>query len=64
MITRNAIRCNACGEVIESKHCHDWRQCGCGQCFADGGRDYLRRGHGDAGYEELSEHTSDDQGSP
>ena len=56
-ILRNAARCNACGDEIESKHRHDWVQCGCGQTFVDGGLDYLRRGYGEQGYEELSEHS-------
>ena len=29
-ILRNAIKCNHCGEVIESKHAHDFKSCKCG----------------------------------
>ena len=43
MIIKNAIRCNICGEEIESKHRHDYVQCKCGACAVDGGHDYLRR---------------------
>lgn len=39
----NAIRCNICGDEIESKHRHDFVQCKCGACAVDGGHDYLRR---------------------
>lgn len=43
MIIRNAIRCNLCGDEIESRHRHDYVQCKCGACAVDGGKDYLRR---------------------
>jgi hypothetical protein len=43
MIIMNAIRCNLCGDEIESKHCHDFVQCKCGACAVDGGHEYLRR---------------------
>ena len=43
MIIRNAIRCNICGDEIESKHRHDFVTCKCGACSLDGGHDYLRR---------------------
>ena len=42
-IIRNAIRCNVCGEEIESRHVHDFVTCRCGACSVDGGREYLRR---------------------
>ena len=44
-IIRNAIQCNNCGEIIESKHRHDYVQCKCGACAVDGGHDYLRRSY-------------------
>ena len=40
---RNAIQCTVCDDVIESKHRHDFKWCGCGSCAVDGGNDYLRR---------------------
>ena len=43
MIIKNAIRCNICGDEIESKYRHDYVQCSCGTCAVDGGHDYLRR---------------------
>lgn len=39
---KNAIQCKLCGEVIESKHRHDYVECKCGACAVDGGHDYLR----------------------
>ena len=42
-IIRNALRCNVCGEEIESRHVHDFVTCRCGACSVDGGREYLRR---------------------
>ena len=43
MIIKNAIRCNICGDEIESKHRHDYVECKCGACAVDGGHDNLRR---------------------
>ena len=43
MIIKNAIRCNICGDEIESKHCHDFKWCSCRTCAVDGGHEYLRR---------------------
>ena len=55
-IIRNAIRCNICGDVIESTYRHDYVTCRCGACAVDGGHDYLRRGFKEKGcYTELSE---------
>ena len=42
-IIRNRIRCIKCGDVIESKHRHDFKTCSCGGCSVDGGKNYLRR---------------------
>lgn len=55
-IMRNAIKCNLCNTVVESKHRHDFASCSCGGCSADGGTMYLRRSFkDDHAYEELSE---------
>lgn len=58
VIVKNAIRCKNCGDVIESKHVHDFVTCSCGSCSVDGGRDYLRRcfktQNPDDAYEDLS----------
>lgn len=52
----NRIKCNHCGQIIESKHRHDFRSCKCGKVHVDGGKEYLRRGFDkDTDYEDLSE---------
>ena len=38
----NKARCNKCGDVIESKHRHDFVWCKCGAIAVDGGKDYLK----------------------
>ncbi len=58
-IIHNRIRCKICGDIIESRHRHDFVRCKCGACFTDGGHDYIRRGW-EAGlteipYEEMDE---------
>ena len=61
-IYSNKIRCKHCGDVIESKHVHDFKYCSCGKCAVDGGHEYLRRiftGSPEDCYEELSEYESD-----
>ena len=57
MIIKNAIRCNKCGQVIESKHRHDFVMCKCGSVGVDGGHDYLRRIGDKENWTELSECT-------
>ena len=42
-ITKNAIQCKLCKDIIESKSRHDFVKCKCGACAVDGGHDYLRR---------------------
>ena len=55
-ITKNAIRCNHCGDVIESAYRHDFKTCRCGRVSVDGGHDYLRRCFAASGdYTDLSE---------
>lgn len=36
------IRCKECGDIIESKHVHDFVRCKCGSIAIDGGDDYMR----------------------
>lgn len=64
-IIHNRIRCNHCGDVIESEYRHDFKSCRCGLVSVDGGHDYLRRGFTKSSndYTELSElqQESDDQ---
>lgn len=59
MIKRNAIRCLSCGDIIESKHVHDFKSCSCKNVSVDGGLQYLKRnapsGNVNEWYEELSE---------
>ena len=49
-IKSNKIRCNECGQEVESTHVHDFVGCDCyiesggaEGCAVDGGHDYLRR---------------------
>lgn len=58
-IISNKIRCKKCGDVIESKHVHDFKLCKCGAVGVDGGRDYLRRLGNPDNWEELSETTEE-----
>lgn len=44
---RNIAKCKKCGDIIESKHHHDFVRCSCGAIFVDGGHDYIRRGGND-----------------
>jgi len=44
VIVRNAAECRLCGDVVESRHRHDYVACKCGEIFVDGGHAYLRRG--------------------
>lgn len=56
-ITRNAVKCLSCQEVIESASRHDMTWCSCRSVAVDGGRSYLRRVHHEsARWEDLSEH--------
>lgn len=41
---KKKLRCKLCGDVIESKHRHDFVWCSCQSCFVDGGDDYFRFG--------------------
>jgi hypothetical protein len=54
-VISNKIRCRDCGDVIESRYCHDFKFCKCGAVAVDGGREYLRRVGKLEAIEELSE---------
>lgn len=41
----NAVQCHDCGDIVVSKHRHDWVQCSCENVFTDGGFDYQRIGY-------------------
>jgi len=43
MIVQNAVNCLSCGDLIVSKHRHDFVTCTCGAISVDGGQEYLRR---------------------
>lgn len=51
----NKIKCNKCGDIIESVSVHDFKFCKCGAVAVDGGHDYLRRVGNLGDWEELSE---------
>lgn len=64
-IIRNRAQCENCGDIIESKHRHDFVHCSCFDeyddhplhgIYVDGGTDYLRRGAVNISeFKELSE---------
>lgn len=43
-IFSNKIKCNHCGDVIESRTVHEYVECKCGMVSVDGGHEYLKRG--------------------
>ena len=40
----NRIRCGKCGDLLHSKHVHDWVGCGCGAVSVDGGDEHCGLG--------------------
>lgn len=42
-ILSNKIKCNKCGDVIESTSVHDFKWCKCKSVAVDGGHEYLKR---------------------
>jgi len=54
-IIRNKCKCLSCGDIIESRHRHDFVWCKCKSIFTDGGKDYIRRGGKLELIEDLSE---------
>ena len=59
-IIKNQIKCNHCGDVIESYSVHDFKFCSCEKVAVDGGKEYLRRLGYKEDWEELSI-TEDDE---
>lgn len=61
-IIHNMIRCNRCGDEIESASRHDFKWCSCGKCAVDGGHDYLKRCGDLSDWTDISviEHESED----
>lgn len=43
-VIRNRCQCRQCGDIIESRHGHDFVRCKCGEIYTDGGTRYIRRG--------------------
>lgn len=58
-LTRNAVRCLHCGDVIESKTVNDFVTCSCGKAAVDGGLLYRRRVGFESDMEDLSEFESE-----
>jgi tRNA(Ile2) C34 agmatinyltransferase TiaS len=55
VVTLNKAQCKKCGNIIESKHRHDFVWCKCGAIAVDGGKDYLKRCGESADMIEMSE---------
>lgn len=53
-IKTNKIKCNKCGDIIESTSVHDFKWCSCGAVAVDGGHEYLRRLGNEEDFEDLS----------
>lgn len=53
-LVRNAAECGECGDVIESRHRHDFVWCSCGNLAVDGGLDYAKRLFGNGNWIERS----------
>jgi hypothetical protein len=45
MLIYNAAKCVHCGDIIVSRHRHDFVKCSCDSIFVDGGLEYERRGY-------------------
>lgn len=60
-IIRNAIKCKACGEIIESFSRHDYKvhEHDSVRIMIDGGHDYTRRSADDGSYEDLTVYSTD-----
>lgn len=43
VVVVNKAQCKLCGDVVESKHRHDFVRCGCGEIAVDGGKSYIKR---------------------
>lgn len=62
-LKKNAIKCNLCGDVIESTYTHDFKMCSCGAVSVDGGKSYRRVSFTNSpeDYEDLSEWEEEDE---
>ena len=43
VVVVNKAQCKLCGDIIESKHGHDFKWCSCGEIAVDGGKNYIKR---------------------
>jgi hypothetical protein len=57
MIIVNKAKCKKCGDIIESKHRHDFVWCKCKSIAVDGGKAYLRRIGNPEDLEDMSKFT-------
>ena len=55
-LIKNAARCTHCGDIVESKHTHDFQWCSCKTIAVDGGTSYLKRSfkNSPADFEDMS----------
>lgn len=61
-LVRNAAKCLLCGDVVESRHRHDFRSCSCGAMSVDGGKSYSRRLFKNIGdWEDLCEYEDEEE---
>ncbi len=54
-IISNKIQCKHCGEIIESKHIHEFVTCKCETCSVDGGHYHLSRSYKNSPEEDFVE---------
>ena len=52
----NKAICDICGEILESKHSHDFVTCRCGNLSVDGGKKYLKRSFRTNKWHDLSKY--------
>ena len=54
-IISNKIQCKHCGEIIESKHIHEFVTCKCETCSVDGEHYHLSRSYKNSPEEDFIE---------
>ena len=54
-IITNKVKCNKCGDIIESTYTHDFKWCSCHNVAVDGGHSYLKRCYASEDFTELSQ---------
>lgn len=55
-LIRNAVKCNCCGDIIESKFVHDIQECSCKTIAVDGGLEYCKVSGCFGDWEDLCEY--------